>query len=153
MTFYLLAPKTQRSDVDGFRWRSESLWGCLLSPENSTNCSSNPALRLGPRFPMVLYLFPRYVFPIRLSSQILLPSSSNPTPKHRTLNLIINVVKGIHNRLNPILIHLRKELFDRLFCLWACGIRSYRCAGAACGGRGRLRGGVEEEEFDICMDC
>jgi hypothetical protein len=82
-------------------------------------------------------------------SQIFLPRRRNPRPKHRTLNLHINLIKRIHNRLDPILINLRKELLDRLFRLRRCRVRSNGRAGSSRVRNRWLGGGVEEEEFDI----
>lgn len=85
---------------------------------------------------------PKIQSPSSIPSQKLLPSSSNPTPKHRALDLHIDLIKRTHNRLNPILIHLRKERLDRLFCRWGFGIRSYGCACTARIRRRRLSGTV-----------
>lgn len=65
-------------------------------------------------------------------SQELLPSSSNPTPKHRTLDLHINLIERVHNRLNPNLVDIHKEQLDSLFRLRRFRIRSYGCACAGC---------------------
>ncbi len=52
------------------------------------------------------------------SSEIFFTRSSNPSPEYRTLDFHINLIERTHNRLNPILIDLRKELFDRFLRLW-----------------------------------
>jgi hypothetical protein len=82
-------------------------------------------------------------------SKILLPGRRHPPPKNRTLNLHVHLIKRVHNRLDPVLVHLRKELLDGLFCLRGGRVRGYGCAGPCsvcdCG----LGRSVQKEEFDI----
>jgi hypothetical protein len=82
-------------------------------------------------------------------SKILLPRRRHPPPKHRTLNLHIHLIKRVHNRLNPVLVHLRKELLDGLFCLRGGRVRGYGCAGSCSICNSGLRRGMQEEEFNI----
>lgn len=83
--------------------------------------------------------------------QILLSCSRNPSSEHRALHLHVDVIERTHSILNPIFIHLLKELFDSLFRLRGGRVRSDGCAGSSCVRSSWLRGRMEEEEFDVCF--
>lgn len=64
-------------------------------------------------------------------SQVLPPRSRNPLPKHRTPQLPLHTRKRAHDRLDPDLKHLSKELPYRLFRLRARRIIRYTRTRAA----------------------
>lgn len=82
-------------------------------------------------------------------SQILAPSRRDARPEHRTPHFRIRLVKGAHDGLDPILVHLGKEHLD--------GLLGRRAGRVGADGRGRPRGAprrgdgrlVKEEELDV----
>lgn len=64
-------------------------------------------------------------------SKILPPRRRNPRLEHQTRNRHINRIKRIHNRLHPILIHIREKLPYRLLRRRARRVKRHAIRAAA----------------------
>jgi hypothetical protein len=71
------------------------------------------------------------------SSKILLRSPSNPRPKHRTSHRHIQLIKRVHDGLDPGIVYVKEEI---LGCFFGCGAGGIECCG--CRGAGKGRGGA-----------
>ena len=84
--------------------------------------------------------------------QILPPRSHNPLPKHGTPYLHVDLVERAHDGLDVVLVHLGKEILDRLLGLRARRVRPdrrrvarRRAPSSACGRRWL----VQQKELDV----
>jgi hypothetical protein len=57
-------------------------------------------------------------------SEVLLPCRSDPAPEYRAFDFHIDVIKWIHDRLHPVLVHFDEKLFDCFLSLRCSRIRS-----------------------------
>ena len=90
-------------------------------------------------------------------SKVFLRSRSDPASKHRTRDRLVEIVKRIHDRLQPRIVHINEEVLDSLLGRRGSGIIGASVLGTAGGGteggtdigrgmRVRVR---QEHELDI----
>lgn len=86
---------------------------------------------------------------VHLYLQVFPSSSCYPCSKDGTPYFHVHLVKGIHNRFDPVVVNFCKEHLDRLFGCWTrriganSGRRSRSCR------RGRGGGLMQQQELDV----